>query len=128
MTSQSAEAIRMNAEREAELAAQIERGKEAAAQRQAASRAAHAAEVAARKAADDAMGIPANWTEPRKAMARQKHADRQRAAQVEAERAANSPKPVNPAQHRGWRPLPDIAASVVTGPRGPCCATFKGRK
>lgn len=92
-TSQSLDQQQRDAEREAEQAAAILRGKEAAAKRQADARAAHAAEVAARKAADKAAGIPENWTEPRKAMARQKHADRQRAAQVAAGREANPPKP-----------------------------------
>ena len=39
------------------------------------------------------MGIPANWTEPRKAAARKAYADRQRAAQAEAERTVNPQKP-----------------------------------
>lgn len=92
-TSQSADALAMTAAREAEQAAAIVRGKEAAAQRQADARATHAAEIARRKEADTAMGIPSRWSEPRKAAARQKHADQQRAAQVEAEQAANPSKP-----------------------------------
>ena len=93
MTSQSPDQQQRDAEREAEQAAAILRGKEAAAKRQADARAAHASEVAARKAADKAAGIPANWSEPRKHAARQKHADRQRAAQVAVEREANPQKP-----------------------------------
>ena len=92
-TSQSPDTLRMTAEREAEQAAATLRGKEAAARRQAEARAAHSAEVAKRNSDDAAMGIPANWTEPRKAAARKAYADRQRAAQVEAERAANPQKP-----------------------------------
>ena len=92
-TSLSPATLRMTAEREAEQAAATLRGKEAAARRQAEARAAHSAEVAKRNSDDAAMGIPANWTEPRKAAARKAYADRQRAAQVEAERAANPQKP-----------------------------------
>lgn len=92
-TSLSPDTLRMTAEREAEQAAATLRGKEAAARRQAEARAAHSAEVAKRNSDDAAMGIPANWTEPRKAAARKAYADRQRAAQVEAERAANPQKP-----------------------------------
>lgn len=92
-TSLSPATLRMTAEREAEQAAATLRGKEAAARRQAEARAAHSAEVAKRNSDDAAMGIPANWTEPRKAAARKAYADRQRAAQVEAERTANPQKP-----------------------------------
>ena len=92
-TSQSADALAMTAEREAEQAAATLRGKEAAAQRQAEARAAHSADVARRNASDAAKGIPANWSEPRKAAAREKYANQQRAAQVDAERAANPSKP-----------------------------------
>lgn len=106
----------------------VRRGKDAAAQRQAEARAAHASEVAARQEADAAMGIPPNWTETRKAAARSEYAKRQRAAQVEAERAANPGRKVSPGQHRGWRPLSDVRGELVQGPRGPVCGTFKGRK
>lgn len=92
-TSQSADALAMTAEREAEQAAAIVRGKEAKAQQQAEARAAHAAEVAKRNSDDAAMGIPSSWSEPRKHAARQKYANQHRAAQVEAERDANPPKP-----------------------------------
>ena len=92
-TSLSPDTLRMTAEREAEQAAATLRGKEAAARRQAEARAAHSAEVAKRNSDDAAMGIPANWTEPRKAAARKAYADRQRAAQAEAERTVNPQKP-----------------------------------
>ena len=92
-TSQSADQQQRDAEREAEQGAAIARGKAAAAARQSEARAAHAAELARRKAADASMGIPHHWPETRKAAARAKYADSQRAARVEAERAANPPKP-----------------------------------
>ena len=64
-TSQSADQQQRDAEREAERASAIQRGKEAAAKQRAEARAAHSAEVAKRNSDDAAMGIPANWTEPR---------------------------------------------------------------
>ena len=127
-TSLSPDTLRMTAEREAEQAAATLRGKEAAARRQAEARAAHSAEVAKRNSDDAAMGIPANWTEPRKAAARKAYADRQRAAQVEAERTANPGQKTNRAATRGWKPARSAIGGLSEGYIGPACGRFGGKK
>ena len=114
-TSQSADALAMTAEREAAQAAAILRGKEAAAQQRADARAVHAEEVARRNASDASMNIPARWPEPRKAAARAKYANQQRAAQVEAEQAANPGKKTNPAATRGWISHKGILSALQRG-------------
>ena len=125
-TSQSLDQQQRDAEREAGQAAFIVRGKEAAAQRQADARAVHAAEVAKRHAADDAMGIPRNWPEPRKHAARQKHANAQRAAQVAAEEAANPSKPTPRASlSRNTAPAA-ILVKLQAGSQRPGLAFGKG--
>ena len=119
MTSQSIEAQRMTAEREAEQAASIQRGKQAAAQRQAEGRAQHAAELAKRKADDAAMGIPHRWPEIRKSVARANYENQQRAAQVEAERAANPSQSVSPAHGRGEPSPAGILRGLMRGSARP---------